>query len=113
MGIQNVTGLVCDVVQGLSISVSKTKADAKEEAERVPAENIDEIKLGKITDQVQNLSRLADDLPNPYAQNNQSKIQTIKTVIEEVISLLKTASDTKAKAKLSQKPNRRDARFIR
>ena len=102
-----------NVVQGLSISVSKTKADAKEEAERVPAENIDEIKLGKITDQVQNLSRLADDLPNPYAQNNQSKIQTIKTVIEEVISLLKTASDTKAKAKLSQKPNRRDARFIR
>ena len=102
-----------NVVQGLSISVSKTKADAKEEAGRVPAENIDEIKLGKITDQVQNLSRLADALPNPYAQNNQSKIQTIKSVIEEVISLVKTASDTKAKAKLSQKPNRRNAGLVR
>lgn len=102
-----------NVVQGLSISVSKTKADAKEEAGRVPAENIDEIKLGKITDQVQNLSRLADTLPNPYAQNNQSKIQTIKSVIEEVISLVKTASDTKAKAKLSQKPNRRNAGLVR
>lgn len=101
-----------NVIQGLNISVSKAKEDAEAE-EKKPAEKIDKKKLDKITKQMKNLSELTDDLPNPYAQNNQSKIQTIKSVVKEVISLVETVSDIKDKAKLSQKPNRRDARFIR
>ena len=106
-----------NVIQGLNISVSKAKADAEAE-EKKPAEKIDKKKLDKITKQMKNLSKLTDDLPNPYAQNNQSKIQTIKSVVKEVISLVETVSDIKDsdikdKAKLSQKPNRRDARFMR
>ncbi len=106
-----------NVIQGLNISVSKAKADAEAE-EKKPAEKIDKKKLDKITKQMKNLSELTDNLPNPYAQNNQSKIQTIKSVVKEVISLVETVSDIKDsdikdKAKLSQKPNRRDARFIR
>ncbi|MBO7642438.1 MAG: hypothetical protein J6S86_04745 [Alphaproteobacteria bacterium] len=106
-----------NVIQGLNISVSKAKADAEAE-EKKPAEKIDKKKLDKIKKQMKNLSELTDDLPNPYAQNNQSKIQTIKSVVKEVISLVETVSDIKDsdikdKAKLSQKPNRRDARFIR
>lgn len=101
-----------NVVQGINISVSKAKADAEVE-EKKPAEKIDKVKLRKITEQIQNLSILADDLPKTYAENNISKLTKIKEDIEEVISSVQTASDIKNKAKLSQKPNRRDARFIR
>lgn len=103
-----------NVVQGLNISVSKAKADAKTEAEKVPAEKIDEMKLRKMADNAQNLSKLADDVSDLYAQNSQSdngKLQKIKADIGEVIFLVKTASDKKAKTK--QNNGKRNAGFVR